>query len=385
MAGYLFGLDSEESLVRCIENGAYATKLPMPRNNNTWSAPVEGTFSDYASMKEGDNVFFFIDRKIYGVGKLKNIDGDCKYLNYPSSNLPVNYEYGEVQNNLLLNTGPNSVNCRFVCFFEPSPYFFQLGIDMDEVLGSSPNKFKILRAFWKLSFIKFGDEENQAFLDIILRRNESVISNPNNETIFNSLIEERHILVQQKLRENEYSFSLAPFLNTINLENGSLRHEMAVEAALIYQLINNTGNAREVFGNWDYLTHQVIASPFKPIDYMDKMDVFGYRFVGGQRPIISKYLIVEIKKGTISRQDILQLMKYVDWVKNEYAFGEYDMIEAFLLGHSFSPDIFVSIEELSERNFIKGFRPAVPSTWNNVRLVAYRFNEENDYLSFNLV
>ena len=160
---------------------------------------------------------------------------------------------------------------------------------------------------------------------------------------------------------------------------------MAVEAALIYQLSNNVGNAWEIFGYWDYLTHQVIASPFKPIDYMDKMDVFGYRFVVGQRPIISKYLIVEIKKGTISRQDILQLMKYVDWVKNEYAFGEYDMIEAFLLGHSFNSDVSTSLEDLSERNFIKGFRPAVPSTWNNVKLVEYRFNQVDCNLSFNLV
>jgi hypothetical protein len=30
-------------------------------------------------------------------------------------------------------------------------------------------KFK--RAFWKLSFIKFSDEENQAFKNILLRRN----------------------------------------------------------------------------------------------------------------------------------------------------------------------------------------------------------------------
>lgn len=26
------------------------------------------------------------------------------------------------------------------------------------------------------------------------------------------------------------------------------------------------------FGTWDYVSHQVAASPFKPIDYMDKND-----------------------------------------------------------------------------------------------------------------
>ncbi|WP_400246667.1 hypothetical protein AB3U99_07445 [Niallia sp. JL1B1071] len=43
---------------------------------------------------------------------------------------------------------------------------------MDDVLASNPDKFRILRAFWKVSFIKIDDEENKALRDIILKRNE---------------------------------------------------------------------------------------------------------------------------------------------------------------------------------------------------------------------
>ena len=40
---------------------------------------------------------------------------------------------------------------------------------MDDVLSYKPNSFRMLRAFWKLSFVKIDDEENKALKDIILK------------------------------------------------------------------------------------------------------------------------------------------------------------------------------------------------------------------------
>src|SRR4051812_44960519 len=96
----------------------------------------------------------------------------------------------------------------------------------------------------------------------------------------------------------------------------SLRHEKAGETGLIYQLTSLEPETVDLFGKWDYLSHQVAASPFKPVDYMDKMDVFGYRNIPGHAPTVAQYLVIELKKGIIGRDDLLQLMKYVDWVKN---------------------------------------------------------------------
>ena len=227
MAGFLFSLDSEESLIDSINKGIYSTRLSAP--NNVWRIHHEGTFADYCSMREGDNVYFFIDRKIYGIGTLTNINGDCKFLNYPNANLPTVQNYDEIQDQLLLDIGIHSMNMRFICTFIPYPVFFRNGIDMDEILSSSPNSFKILRAFWKLSFIKFSDEENQAFKNILLRRNIDAIDNPNNENTFDTNFQEFHNLINERTANNNlYSLSIAPFLNTIVNENGSLRHEMAV-------------------------------------------------------------------------------------------------------------------------------------------------------------
>lgn len=382
MAGYLFSLNSIHSLIKSINLGVFSTLISSPRNN-LWRIQHEGTFTDYCSMKEGDNIYFFFERKIYGIGKLININGSCKFLNYPNSNVPNNQNYNDIQNVLLYDNGEISVNNRFICTFEPSPFFFQNGIDMDETLSSAPEKFKILRAFWKLSFIKFSDTENQAFKDIILRRNISSINNPDHDNTFISNYQVNHDIIREKINNNnDYKLNIAPFLSTINNGNGSLRHEMAIEASLIYQISNNSENTINIFGSWDYITHQVIASPFKPIDYMDKMDVFGYKYIQNQKPTISDYLVVEIKKDEINSQDILQLMKYVDWVKNEYAYGDYSMIKAFMLGFSYTQDALNTYIENVERKFIKGVRPSVSTEWKNVKLIQYRYNQNDNLLDF---
>lgn len=338
-------------------------------------------------MRAGDNVYFFIKRKIYGIGTLVNVGEDCKYLNYPNSNQPTIYKHTDVRKLLILDDGTaKSLNLRFICVFKPSPYFFANGIDIDEVLSSAPSEINIVRTFWKLSFIKFSDIENQAFKNIILRSNLDALITPSADLIFNTSYPASHERILGLTNNNDkYRLSISPFLSTIVNKNLSIKHEMAIEAAIIYQLSNSCLQTTEVFGTWDYLTHQVIASPFKPIDYIDKMDVFGYRYIVGQEPTISDYLVIEIKKGKVELQDFLQEMKYVDWVKNEYAFGDYNMITAFLVGSSFSEDVVNQFEELIERKFIYGVRPSIPATWKNVKLVKYIFNPETELLDFEVV
>ena len=51
-------------------------------------------------------------------------------------------------------------------------YFFEDGIDTDEILTYKPNTFKMLRAFWKVSFIKLSDEENASLKEIFLLRRQ---------------------------------------------------------------------------------------------------------------------------------------------------------------------------------------------------------------------
>ena len=67
MAGYIMTISNLESLESCVRTGTYSTILSDPQNNN-WGIHHEGTFADYYSMKEGDHIYFFNNRKIYGIG-----------------------------------------------------------------------------------------------------------------------------------------------------------------------------------------------------------------------------------------------------------------------------------------------------------------------------
>ena len=365
MAGYIMTLDSEDSLRECIENGIYSTRFPDPKNEK-WIAAAEGTFADYYSMKAEDSIFFFIKRKIFGIGKLINIKGDCKYLNYYGSDEPKvtsQKEYYEAAP--LMKNG--NINNRCLCVFIPAPYFFMRSVDMDEALGSNPQKFRMLRAMWKTSFMKLDDEETKALIDIILKRNENSLLNGEGVYPFHDSI---HQKIQQSLDEKHIMHPYS--LLAKSAEGLSVKHEMAIEAYLCSILGKDNESP---FGQWDYVSHQVVASPFKPIDYMDKMDIFGYRYIKGFNTI-SKYLAIEIKKDKADPDVIDQIMKYVDWINQEYSHGDYSMIEAYVVAFDFPQEVIDKRNRECVRNYIKGYRPSEASTWSAVKLIRYEYYDD---------
>lgn len=382
MAGYLFGLDSVESLRMYARKGVYSTKLPVARG--AWGTPQEGTFADYVTMKAGDNVYFFIKRRIYGIGELLNVGDDSKFCNFPGGSSPRPVQYEDIRSELLWDEGEYSKDQRWLCVFKPAPHFFTTGVDMDDVLSSNPAAFKMLRAFWKLSFVKFDDEENQAFRDVLLKFNQDALAAPSPSNIFDDIHEDVHAEMAQKIGKADYGLDPGAVIGAC-ADGDRIRHEMAIEAGLLAQLAQGDRATVGVFGRWDYLSHQVVASPFKPVDYMDKMDVFGYSYVMGFSPTKSKYLVAEIKKDSGGKDEIEQLLKYVDWVREEYCFGDYSMIEAFLVSYDFSQDVIEYKREVAVRRYTIGRRPAKSLEWTQLRLVKYAFDASHKRLGFEAV
>ncbi|MBN1311977.1 MAG: hypothetical protein JXB30_11220 [Anaerolineae bacterium] len=382
MAGYIFSLDNLDSLRLYTMNGVYATKLSKPPH--AWRTHHEGTFADYATMKEGDSIYFFIQRKIYGIGKLIDVEQDCKFFNYPYAGTPDRFSYSDIQPYLLWDEGDISVDQRCLCVFEPDPHFFTMGIDMDDVLSSNPAAFKMLRAFWKLSFIKFDDEENQAFRDILLKRNQSALFHPEGADIFDFQPAHHQIAERQLTGDYRMSSGISMVLSSC-VDEGRLKHEMVLEAGILHQLAVRYPATCAVLGEWDYLSHQVIASPFKPIDYMDKMDLFGYSYIPDFKPTKARYLVGEIKRDGAGLEDIDQLLKYVDWVKDEYCFGDYSMIDAFLIAYEFDEHVIEHAKTVGIRRYTIGMRPAQSLEWSNLKLVKYWFDPSAERLEFTSV
>lgn len=362
MAGYLMNMSNWESIESCVNDGIYSTRLPKLKGSY-FLIPHEATFADYLSMKPGDNIYFFNDRIIYGIGELVDIQGDCKFLSHIGADSPRNLSGEELESTRpLLPYSQEYYRC--FCVFKPSPLFFTEGVDMDEALNSNPQAFRILRAMWKVSFIKMGDEENKALYDIILKRNEDNLINQ-----MNYLPHDTSFIEKLKCTDlSPYHFHCKNILRSVDTAEGWVRHEMALEAAVVDTLATDKNT---VLGEWDYISHQVIASPFKPIDYMDKIDVFGYRYIKGYNTR-SKFLIIELKKDNASKEVIWQVMKYVDWVRKEYANDDYGMIEAFIIAYGFPDDVIEERNKWAVRQYITGLRPVKHSTWTNLRLIQYR-------------
>lgn len=370
MAGYVFAIgndiDPVKAIKECAIKGVYSTYIRTLASN-----PFEGTLADYISMKPGDNIYFFCKRKYYGVGEITKVGIDCKYCNYPGSTMLQTYKYDSIKDDLLVDYGEDSDKYRWLCTFKGSPYFFEEGIDTDEILKYKPNTFKMLRAFWKVSFIKLGDEENNSLKEIFLLRHQYQIENQ--EGVFSESTDTHHAILDHDLS----LYTIDPFnlLEKVAIEN-RLKHEMALEAGVVYDLCNDR---IDILGHWDYVSHQVIASPFKPIDYMDKIDIFAARYLVDTK-IQCKYLVAELKKDITGIETIDQVLKYVDWVCGEYSYGNYESIKACIIAADFEEKVFEYYSDVVQRFYTVGSHPAINKKWNDLRLIRYTY--ENGRINY---
>lgn len=378
MAGYVVTMSSKESIEECFHKGCYGTFMKI-KKVNYWRPNQEGTFADYATMKEGDHIYFFYKRTIYGIGKITNIKGQCVYLNYPSANKTIPDEQ-DIGRAILGNGTAEDLNVRLITFFQQSPLFFKEGVDMDDVLSSNPKAFKMLRALWKLSFIKVDDEEDKALYDIMLRRNKH---NYKNKFIYKL---ESHKIFEEKI-DKQYEFEACDFI-TYDNDTKAINHEMALELILLSQL-KNDAYTKKIFGNFDYLSHQVIASPFKPIDYMDKMDIFGYSYIPSEKydnnldyKTIDTYKVIELKRYGAEVDVVNQIMNYVDFIRDEYAAGDYDQIKAFIVANSISDEVIARKNEIGKRYYTIDKRPPKSNIWDNLTLIEYKYDATLGKITF---
>ena len=398
MAGYIFLLARdgvEESLKTIVKSGCFSPNIPLPKDNaasQLWTKEAIGAFGDLITIGEGDKVFFFSERTVYGCGKAVSLHQDsCILKNYPNASRAY---YAEEQNDLFLvdslsprfSVGDKYKGNRWFVTFEPDPFFFQDGVDMDDLLGFAPTKIRMLRVIEKVSFIKLDDDEaNEIYNCICLRTMQrKTILNSFNTMEFSPSVHEQ---IREKLASNQNPSDYIPNSKELVLNrrfvNGEIDIEMAEELALLYHLKKSND---PLFGSCDYLCQQVPASPFKPVIYIDRIDLFGYSYLkeldGGflSEKVKKEYLIVELKKGIVQDiQPVVQVMKYVDFVANEYAEGDYSRIRAILLAKEFSDDVIDESIKRCQRNFTMFFkREAYPLVWQNFNLINYQRDENSD-------
>lgn len=353
MAGFIISVSKESNLEKLISNGTYSSIVPHEFTSPRTKIVAYSTLADYFSMKEGDNVYFLKERKIYGVGKIIQKNESCFFENYTNSTM-LSYCPDSPET----IDGSNNRDARWICFFEPDSHFFKLGVDMDDVLLYKPNCFRMLRAFQDRSFIKIDDEENAALKEYIYLKNR-----------YNSNYFE--FKDKEYFKKYDYDFESHEIkLNSLiknNVNNNELCLEMVLEAILV-DYINKNGILGE---KWDYVSHQVIASPFKPLAYIDKMDIFAYKYLEypHETKPIEKYLILELKRGKATIDTIQQAMRYVDWICKEYASGDYSLIKAGVIAADYANlDL---LDKKISRTFIVATHPIETETWSDFTCLKY--------------
>lgn len=367
MAGFIINIGNvgdtpaSISLMNCIKQGIYITHLQ--RDSSVYTK----LFSDFLTANVGDNIYFFCNRNFYGIGEIVNVGIDCKYANYigadnlqtePNTTLPVLIE------------SENAMDYPFLLTFKPSPYFFCKGVDMDALLSYHPEKSRMIRVMQGRSFMKIDDIENDNLKDFIIRANaEAYIQDSFNPDIHFEFDNRFHSTLLSKLTTHDYTLHIENIIDySIDINNPfELSKEDMLQALVIYYLQKFHDG---ILGDWDFVTREYFASPFKIALWSDKMDVFAYKHVGNTSTIC-KYLIIELKKSTLNESDVFQTLKYVDWVCKEFANGDYSMIEAYTIGLDYDESLIENLDNIISKKYIRGFRPYEPDIWRNLRLLKY--------------
>jgi hypothetical protein len=123
---------------------------------------------------------------------------------------------------------------RWICVFKPDPALFKVGVDIDDALSAFPLTFKILRTFEKRSFIQLPDVEAEALQMLILRRNRDALTGVREEAHRRSV--ERAFRSLQSRITPRHHLDIRPVLRAAS-PKGVLQHEMALEAAVLWQLL----------------------------------------------------------------------------------------------------------------------------------------------------
>ena len=75
-------------------------------------------------------------------------------------------------------------------------------------------------------------------------------------------------------------------------------------------------------------------------------------------------------------------MQYVDWICDEYASGDYSLIEAYVLGSDIVRNTAQVKQDVCQRSYIVSTHPVVQEKWTNVKLIKYKIEKED--ISFEL-
>jgi len=333
-------------------------------------------------------VFFFKDRLIYGIGEVVGDAGAL--LNYPHSAEPHPPEPRK-EDVLLSTSGWKRV--RVVIPFFPSPAFFKDGIDMDEILSSRGAGESWSLRFWEgVSFKQLGLKETRSLVEAFLRRfyrrpNDMIGSSRGREELGRYIKGKGHgALSARGLVARDPGAYLTA--------DGVFKSEKMLHAVLVEKL-RGAGKESDIF-------HEVPASPPKPPRWAESIDILATkRYPGASMDFSAHYDLFEVKKesetasslGTLNKV-VSQIMRYVDFVAENYADGNYGAIDARYVARRYTERCKRAMKRWKTE--LKGMttRPHVlrvgknrleTQIWDKLRFLEYEWDDAKKSIELNEV
>lgn len=370
MKGYVFSVGSDFDAAKSLGKGVFG--VLQESTTALWNWQMIETFADYAGMEEGDLVFFFQKRRIYGVGRL------AKPKHWPAAviwNRPDGYLAHGAGKPLF---APDGRAPPVLFHFVPHPVFFKQGIDMDEVLADANARPDwALRFFWKRSFIQLDEHEAKTILATFVRKFPGEISVP---TAKSDEPPSRPGLMPfafaDIIRQN------ASFVSSL----GGLAPEAVLHGALVSEITQNGLPCDRRDERTAVVIHEAPASPPKPADYIDRIDILRARCLSGSPGGIPHHWdIVESKAGIVSLEAgkavLGQVMKYVDFVAREKCAGDYGAVSGHIVARGYeAPLIRFMDDAAAEGRLSRAFvtdphsQDAIQS-WHSLRLWTYQWDQ----------
>lgn len=274
LAGVIINLSGPEPRERYCTSGAYSYKQRRPAAGRRGWGQYEKALADYLALGDGDLVFFFENRRIYGTGRIVRLPGTerATLCNYPRSwDL-----WKDPEPMFLWDNEPEDdlVDHPFVVFFTPDPAWYTQGIDMDEALESDAHGYvRSLPFFSGVSFARIDAFEAAHLASLIRKANTAGDSYPDKH-------KEVHRRATRVLANHAKVFNIdVDALVQQYSEDQLLRHETLLEAWLIDAFRNRWELVRPIMGGRSqptFVARQVPASPFKPPEYIDRIDLLAY-------------------------------------------------------------------------------------------------------------
>jgi hypothetical protein len=353
------------------------------------------TFADLATIRDGDLVFFFKKRRIYGVGRLERA-GDaqhCVVLNYPGALTPAPNVPSADDAIIGPDVDAEWRRIRVVVRFRPFPHYFSDGIDMDEFLSSPWADDAWGLRFWQgFSFQQLGEREANDLLTTFYRRFA------NDVRPISQIAEAPAAALDVRYRSDLHrpfavSDIVAPNPGDY-IADGELRSEELLHGLLVDQLDPILGlHGSALLRSDDRLDifHELAASPPKPPtfgDWIDLMTTRSYPTLTGDARRAIHYEVIEVKKGSFGilsqmyDKNIPQVMKYVDFIAQRYAGGNYAAVSATVIARRFGDPLLERHRQaqqvesgVSTRAYVLDPHDPNPTrTWQQLRLLTYSWD-----------